>query len=370
MPTLHDQMASQLDEITRTVVAQCTAELPFYRGLPSETLDGPVTASVRAALGLLLRRLRDRDALGPADLTAVVEWSARRARDNVPLEAALTAYLIGAKVWWRAATDLAAPEDLAGAATGLLDGLSAVMPAVLLAHLQVQEDLRSEDKRIRRELLTALLNGHPYQALALAARLEVGHCHTVLALKCSPGRSDRLVQTALDAHTGAPVLMDHTDGVALLPGGTVAEAVVADLEQALDTTVLAVAATADAPAAIPHAAAEVRQVMDLLGRLGRPPGLYRFEDVLVEYQLARPGPGLERLAAKLKPLDQYPHLLQTLRSFVHHGHNRRQTALDLHVHRNTLDYRLQRIAALTGLDLAVPAQTRVLEAALTARDLL
>jgi DNA-binding PucR family transcriptional regulator len=55
---------------------------------------------------------------------------------------------------------------------------------------------------------------------------------------------------------------------------------------------------------------------------------------------------------------------------VHHGDNRRQTALDLHVHRNTLDYRLQRISALTGLDLAVPAQTRVLEAALTARDLL
>ena len=46
-------------------------------------------------------------------------------------------------------------------------------------------------------------------------------------------------------------------------------------------------------------------------------------DLHEEYQLARPGPGLHRLAAKLAPLAGHPYLLETLRSFVHHGHNRR-----------------------------------------------
>jgi hypothetical protein len=38
-------------------------------------------------------------------------------------------------------------------------------------------------------------------------------------------------------------------------------------------------------------------VMDVLRMTGRTAGLYRFDDVLVESQLARPGPGLRRPAA-------------------------------------------------------------------------
>lgn len=363
-------MARRLDDLTREIVAGCAADVPFYRGLPAETLDGQVSESVNAVLNLLLRMLRDEGALRPTDLTWVVELSARRARDYLPLEAALAAYLIGAKVWWRAVTEHATPDDLARAGTRLLDSLSSVMPAVVLAHLQAQEDLHSKDKRNRRELLAALLNGHPYQALAQEARIDVGQRHTVLMVRFSPRPPDRLVQAVLDAHTGTPVLADHIDGIALLPDGTVAEALVASLHEALDTTVLASTADAPVPGMIPEAATEVREVMELVTRIGHTSGVYRFDDVLVEYQIARPGPGLKRLAAKLDPLVDHPHLLQTLRSFVHHGHNRRQTALELHIHRNTLDYRLQRVTAMTGLDLAVPAQARILDAALTARDLL
>ena len=369
MADLPDRMARRLDGLTREIVAGCAADVPFYRGLPAATLDGPVSESVQAVLGLLLKMLRDGRVLGPADLTWVVEMSARRARDHLPLEAALAAYLIGARLWWRTVTELATPDDLAEAGTRLLDALSSMMPAVVLAHLQVQEDLRSEDKRTRRELLAALLNGHPYQELAQAARVEVGRRHTVLMVSFSPRPPDRLVQAAMDAHTGTPVLVDHIDGIALLPVGTGPEALVAGLREALATTVLATAAEAAAPAMIPAAAAEAREVMEVIGRTGRTSGLYRFDDVLVEYQLARPGPGLRRLAAKLDPLAGHPYLLETLRSFVHHGHNRRQTALELYIHRNTLDYRLHRITALTGLDPAVPAQARVLDAALTARAL-
>ncbi|MEV4510213.1 helix-turn-helix domain-containing protein [Dactylosporangium sp. NPDC049525] len=373
MPDLHDRMAGRLADLTGEIVAGCAADVPFYRGLPAETLDGPVRESVGAVLGLLLRMLRDPGPLRPADLTWVVELSARRARDHVPLEAALAAYLIGAKAWWRTVTrvadDFATADDLATAGARLLDGLAAVMPAVVLAHIQAQEDLRGESARSRQELLAALLHGHPFQALAQDARVEVGPRHTVLMVRLSPRPPDRLVQVAVDAHAGTPVLVDHIDGVALLPDGVDAASLVASLHEALDTTVLATAADAATVAAIPAAAAEAREVLDLVTRIGHPSGLYRFDDVLVEYQLARPGPGLRRLAAKLDPLAEHPYLLETLRVFVRHGHNRRQAALELHIHRNTLDYRLHRITTMTGLDPAVPAHARILDAALTAADL-
>ncbi|GAB3831145.1 PucR family transcriptional regulator [Dactylosporangium cerinum] len=370
MPDLHDRMASRLDRLTTEIVTGCAADVPFYRGLPAAALDGPVRDSVSAVLGLLLRMLRDPGPLRPTDLTWVVELSARRARDHLPLEAALAAYLIGARAWWRTVTGVAGPDELAVAGARLLDGLAAVMPAVVLAHLQAQEDLHSESARSRRELLAALLHGGPFQTLAQDARLEIGRRHTVLMVRFSPRPPDRLVQVALDAHAGTPVLVDHVDGVVLLPDGVDAEALLASLHEALQCTVLAGIAGAATPAAIPTAAAEAREVLDLVGRLGRGSGLYHFDDVLVEYQLARPGPGLHRLAAKLDPLGGHPYLLETLRSFVRHGHNRRQAALELHIHRNTLDYRLHRIATMTGLDPAVPADARVLAAALTAADLL
>ncbi|MFI6297088.1 PucR family transcriptional regulator [Nonomuraea sp. NPDC050790] len=367
MADLHTRMAPRVRELTGEVVARCAAGLPFYRDLPREVLEGEVTRSVTAVFGLLLRALRRPDAVGPGDLARLIEWSARRAEQRVPLEAALAAYLIGAEVWWRALGAAAEPHELAEAGAGLLGCLRTAMPAVALAHQQALEDIRGEDKRVRRALLAALLGGRPHEALAEAAGVDLGQTHEVVCFAFDQTPPPRLVQSALDAHAGTLVLADHAEGIALLPSA--GPELVETLAAAVGGRPLLAAAAATGLAGVPQAAEEARRVLELVRRLGRPPGLYRFDDVLVEYQLARPGSGLERLAAKLDPLDGHPYLLETLRAYVRHGHNRRQTSLDLHIHRNTLDYRLHRVAALTGLDLTVPAEARLLEAALTARAL-
>ncbi|MFI6323395.1 PucR family transcriptional regulator [Nonomuraea sp. NPDC050556] len=362
MPDLHARMAPRVKELTARVVRRCAEEVPFYRELPREVLDGEVSRSVSAVFGLLLRALRE--PLTTADLTELIAWSARRAGERVPLEAALSAYLVGAEVWWQELSEVSRPGELETAGATLLSCLHTAVPGVALAHRQ--EEVRDDARKVRLALVTALLAGQPYEALAEAARVTVGQEHEVVRLwfpqQPPPGR---FVHSALDACTGTLVLMDHVEGVALLP-------VLPDLAKVADAVgqpVYAAACWAATPADIPGAAEETARVMDLVKRLDRPPGLYRFDDVILEYQLARPGGGLARLAAKLDPLEGHPYLLETLKAFARRGHNRRQTALDLHIHRNTLDYRLHRVTALTGLDIAVPADARLLEAALTAREL-
>lgn len=371
MPDLHARMAARAGDFTAVVVARCAREAPFYASLAPATLHGEVAKSIAAVHALLLRALRDggADPVGPGDLTRLIEWSARRAEERVPLEAAVAAYLIGAEVWWRTLTEVAEPGELAGAGDRLLACLHAALPAVVLAHRNAEEQLHGEDRRVRRALLGALLDGRPYEELAGVARTEVAGEHEVVAFAFGSEPPSRRVQSSLDAFTGIPVLMDPAARIALLPGGCDVPALVARLAKDAGQPVHAAAALSRAPSAVPAAAEEAGRVLDLVLRLGRPPGCYRLDDVLLEHQLARPGDGLVRLAAKLDPLEDHPYLLETLRVFVRRGLNRRRTASELCVHRNTLDYRLQRVTALTRLDLAVPAQARLLQAALVARDL-
>ncbi|MCP9953823.1 PucR family transcriptional regulator [Actinomadura madurae] len=102
-------------------------------------------------------------------------------------------------------------------------------------------------------------------------------------------------------------------------------------------------------------------------RAGRPPGLHRLADVLLDYQLSRPSGALPALAGLLAPLDRKPDLLRTLEHYLACDLNRRATGAALHVHPNTVAYRVRRISALTGLDPSCAGDLRLLHAALVAR---
>jgi hypothetical protein len=83
---------------------------------------------------------------------------------------------------------------------------------------------------------------------------------------------------------------------------------------------------------------------------------------------AQPGhPATTRLAALLDPLADNPDLLPTLELYRAEDLNRRRTATAPHLHPSTVDYRLRRVVALTGLDPARPQDLRHIGAAMAAR---
>ncbi|MER7585099.1 helix-turn-helix domain-containing protein [Kitasatospora sp. NPDC097691] len=162
-----------------------------------------------------------------------------------------------------------------------------------------------------------------------------------------------------------PLPSESPDGDADAPWPQLASALAA-AARAAGAPILAGAAIA-APAEVPEAAALAYEVLDIARAFGRPPGLHRLDDVLLEYQLTRPSRARARLAALLEPLGDAGELLTTLRTHLAGGLNRRHTASALHLHPNTVDYRLRRIAALTGLDPARPADILRITAAIAAR---
>lgn len=59
-------------------------------------------------------------------------------------------------------------------------------------------------------------------------------------------------------------------------------------------------------------------------------------DVALEFQLTRPGPARDSLAALLEPVMSAPELLGTLRAYFRNGLSGRNTAKELHLHPNTV----------------------------------
>ncbi len=112
---------------------------------------------------------------------------------------------------------------------------------------------------------------------------------------------------------------------------------------------------------------QAAEILELVVALGKPPALYQLTDVLLEYQLTRPSAAREELGRLLKPLERHPDLLSTVETYLRLGLDRRRTAATLHLHPNTVDYRVRRSVALTGLDPANPQQLQRIGAALVIR---
>jgi DNA-binding PucR family transcriptional regulator len=73
------------------------------------------------------------------------------------------------------------------------------------------------------------------------------------------------------------------------------------------------------------------------------------------------------LANLLSPLDAHEPILRTLEAFVDAAYDRAAAAAALHVHPNTVLYRLRKLATLTGLDVSSPRDLVRVTAALAAR---
>jgi hypothetical protein len=394
---LYARVERAVPRLARRMIDTFVAEIPLYGQLPREQLEGEILAITEENLRLFFRALRSGEALSPAVLGDVRLSAARRAQERVPLAAVLTAYHVGARIGWEAIVATAEPGEtdaVIAAGARVLVYAQQVTSEVAAAYLEEQQTIYGEERDAHRSLASALLSGEPVDAIAQRLGFTIAPAYVVAALRIEPhpDESDRGVggavaarrkvrraQRALDDWLGEPVvgLLDPVGGSVLLPA-TADTAhgcadrlpdLVAAVSTAAGAEVSAGGAVALGVADIPRAATQAHDVVRLARVLGRPPGGYLLRDVLLEYQLTRPSDAQSDLAQLLVPLDRNPDLPLTLEVYLDHDLDRRKTAAALHVHPNTLDYRLRRIVELTGLDPSTTRGLQLLGAALASRRL-
>ncbi|MGA3525658.1 PucR family transcriptional regulator [Melissospora conviva] len=379
----------RLRDLSGVIVGRICDEVPALRALPDDILQLEIRSVVERSLRLVLGAMGSGAQLRDEELIAPLRQLMFRVRDRPSLPDVVASYLVAARVTWAMLLRVTPPQrrpELLALVEPATRHLQRMLVGVSRAYLDDQQLAQSEVGELRRELAAALLAGEPVGGLPGRAGIAHPAAYLVLAWDAAapqttttaPTRRWR-IRAALDGCCDGIVLsmVQERAGTALMPvaDGT-GEALRAPLRSFVEelATLLgtpARAATALAPdgAAVPAAAAEAREVLDVARRLARPAGLYELDDLLLEVQLSRPSPAADRLAARVQPLLRRADLLLTVRTFIAAGQSRRHAARLLHVHPNTLDYRLRRVAVLTAMDPVDPDGIRLLSAALTVADL-
>lgn len=357
--------------------------------LPGDVINGDATAVTRLCLELAVNMLDGQDL--PEKMRRVEHAAAEWAREGVPIDAIHHAIHEGFKMGLDLVTANATLEDdydnLVDGAKAVLEILDMITSAVSMAYVRELRAVVSEHHTAVHTLTSALLGGHSTSTMARECGIAIAESYTVLAVAIPPHHEERnptidgkvvarrklrRVQAELALRCGdrALSLLSVDGGTILIPADEIdretMDALVAQLSQAAQVGITATIVEAT-PEQIPNAADQAHELLDMVQRLQCVAGLYRFDALALEYQLTRPGPGREYLGSLLDPLDEHPELLETLRRHIGNNLNRQRTARVLHVHTNTVDYRLKRIGQLTGFDPAQPSGLWYLRSALVAR---
>jgi len=374
--------------LSRQMVDHFIANVAACGTLPDDVLHGDVATITRLCVEMTTSMLDGGDIA--AKTVRVQAAAAEWAREGVPIDTIHLAVSEGFRILYDLVFAQATAEDHAtvlATARRLLEILATLTSAVSVAYIKEYRAVVSEHHTAAHTLTSALLGGHPTATMARDCVIEIAPSYHVLALSIPPHQQEsdprldakvvarrklRRVQAELATCCGesALSLLSVDGGTILIPESALDDEQLGDLvirlSRAAQTPIRAAAIHARAQD-IPGGAERAHELLDIVHRLDCVDGLYRFDDLALEYQLTRPGPGREYLGSLLDPLDGHPDLLATLRHHIANNLNRQRTARGMHVHTNTIDYRLKRVGQLTGFDPNRPSGLWYLRSALVAR---
>ncbi|MBB5917279.1 transposase-like protein [Nocardia transvalensis] len=340
-----------------------------------------LSAGVRECLALALGVLSTPGPRDAAQLSELVGRAGEWAREGIDLDTVLRTYHEEVRRGFERVADeqRCGPAELLAGTEDMLRLLETVTVATSSAYLDEHRLSARHHQTAAQTLVTALLSGHGREALARRTGISVASTYQVVALSIPPHpgernprlntegvarRKLRRLQSALAPVLGSRALslLSVDGGTVLVPveeipaltGGLALTADTLDVLSSAASVPLTATVVTGATERIPELAEQARELLELVLALGRPAGLYRMADVAVEYQMTRPGPAREHLAAALDPLASHPELLETLRAFLGAGLDRRATAQRLGVHPNSVSHRMRRIERLAGIDLSHP----------------
>ncbi len=351
-PDLADTLRPALAGLADQIVAAVGEGVPAYRG----QLRGRYGRNIRAGVEQALAGFVELVASGArADLpgrSVYIALGAGELREGRSLESLLAAYRLGARVAWRGLIEAGEaaglrPATMYRTAEALFAYIDELSAASAEGYAREQSRRAGEREARRRALLERLLTTPtpgPEEVAELAAGAEWNPPARVAALAWAAEDGERVARRLPPDALVAP----WEDALVALVGDPEAPG----LDEVLTGAVAERRAALGPAVELERAGESARRALATLG-LGAP-GLQRAQDHAPELLLAAdPAVAADLAARRLAPLDELrpsarTRLTATLAAWLEHQGDVRATAEALHVHVQTVRYRLAQLREVFG----------------------
>jgi hypothetical protein len=362
-----------LQPLSDEIIAAIRERVPAYRRPLRGRFGAGIRRGVEEALGQFVDLIADPE-LDRSGARSVYRGLGRgEYRDRRSLDALLSAYRIGARVSWRRISELAIEARVDRATLALLaESVFAYIDEIsglsIEGYAAEQSAEAGETQRRRRRLALLLLDPEPDpDAVAEAAAAAGWDPPATVAAVCWPAAG---AATRRALPLDALVVADEDGaGTALVPDAA-APGLAARLDRAAGDSV-AVLGPEVPPARALASATRAEALLELIeSGAVQGAGLVRADDHLATLVThSQPAVLAELAAARLTPLDDETpasraRLTETLREWLAHHGDVAAVARHMHVHPQTVRYRLKRLRERFGADLDDPDARFELELAL------
>jgi len=346
------------EEVALNSVRRIRRMLPAYRVIPpDEHLN-----AVRVQQGNQLAALASERPVGSVALEATADLARDRARQGIDIEVLIGAYHLGDQVLWQAlveASDRTNRSVLPRAASLLFASLHAISASLTATHAEVTQALQSRRISAGQRLVELLLAGDAgEEAGVLADTLNLDPDGTYAVLLCRRERPGHLALSAglLRRLDGDGIRFaagrSGTDDLVVCEGATVAD-LVHRLGSALDTRGCwwTVGLTRTGLRGAVESLADARLAAGMIPAVARDDAgaVIAFADVWADACVLTQARRLEPLVQRpLEIAAKHPHLAAAVLAFADADMQIARAAQALHLHANSLSYRLDRWAELTG----------------------
>jgi hypothetical protein len=378
MRRVGEALADRYAEIGQAIAARAFDEIPGYRDAAPE-LNNDLRAGATATAELLARTFAEGATVRREDLGFLRELAARRVHQGISLEAFVRAYRVALLAYWDAcaeeATRLRIPRAAGFAlASSAIEAIDIITTQAAEAYLREEIRLRTQSGRAARDLVDRLIDGQPIdpgrrhpaapgldptgQLLTVVGRVE----QTTLAVGDALQLARDTLEESISRGAVRPLVTIRHGEFVLISAGTSPRAKIASLREARQRTIeeheidvrYGVSVPSQGFASVQQAYREATLSLSYTSA-SRPvvslDDLSPLESALIgatattKAVIASKATSLRALSAADLAV-----AVETIRAFSNADLNVAKAAEQMHVHPNTVRYRLEQIAIKTGHD--------------------
>lgn len=366
-------LLAELDDLVRSIVEELWEGSPGYD--PDLLRRREVEELAAYHLELALSLLAEGRTIEKGELTRTQRLGASRALQGVPIQSVIWGFRVGERVLINAFLSHAREGDIDAVRDGLRrlgQTFDTLTDAAARAYRDTQHEITVHYERLQTDLVDKLLAQPEGAPLDVAERAQlVGTdpdlpCYAVAFALPTTYRPESMLRvrrhllSAIGPVADGQLLSGSSgaQGLVVVPWTRGLEPLVAALERLLASAdlrvdpILGIGERSEQLGGVGRSARQALRATEIGLKLDRRRTLVRFDDVIPEVLLAHNAHARRRLVdSRLGALLGRHELVETLRAYLDSDRSQKRTALALHVHPNTVAYRLNRIEEVLGREL-------------------